>query len=247
MFHQHFSLITDPSGNSIDNLNVVSLAYLRGDLGVTCGSRWRWSSRFLPLCGLRRQSLDIRLIHIHQDVLWLYISVNDLTLGVQVVQALQNLQRERDKTQLLIAFDLLYNQTIRQWMKNMHLSNNALDTRQRQALVVGLNNPLQQMVAEDFKHHTHIWQSMLKGNDAERISGALQEHKPKAPAHCELFSKNKRAESGQSAESHSCGSRDWAAPKSKYRIHWKHTSGRLTEIYACTVVWISLDNHAKVA
>lgn len=41
-------------------------------------------------------------------------------------------------------------------MKDMHLSNNALDTWQRQALVVGLNNPLQQMVAEDFKHHTHI-------------------------------------------------------------------------------------------
>ena len=38
-----------------------------------------------------------------------------------------------------------------------YLSDYALDTRQRQTLVVGFNNPLQQVVTEHLKHHTHIW------------------------------------------------------------------------------------------
>lgn len=38
-----------------------------------------------------------------------------------------------------------------------YLSDYALDTRQRQTLVVGFNNPLQQMVTKHLKDHTHIW------------------------------------------------------------------------------------------
>lgn len=41
-----------------------------------------------------------------------------------------------------------------------YLSDNALDTWQWQTLVVGFNNPLQQVVTEHLKHHTHIWREV---------------------------------------------------------------------------------------
>lgn len=38
-----------------------------------------------------------------------------------------------------------------------YLSDYALDTWQRQTLVVGFNNPLQQVVTQHLEYHTHIW------------------------------------------------------------------------------------------
>ena len=40
-----------------------------------------------------------------------------------------------------------------------YLSNDALHTGQWQALVVGLDDPLEQMVAQDFKHHADVFHS----------------------------------------------------------------------------------------
>lgn len=37
-----------------------------------------------------------------------------------------------------------------------YLSNDALDTGQRKALVVRLDDPLQQMMTQNLKHHTDI-------------------------------------------------------------------------------------------
>lgn len=52
----------------------------------------------------------------------------------------------------------------------LYLSDNALDTWQWQTLVVGFNNPLQQVVTEHLKHHTHIWDGELRTNNIISLS-----------------------------------------------------------------------------
>lgn len=61
----------------------------------TCGARGRRRSSPLPLCGFSRQLPDVRLIHTHQNVLRFDVGVDDVTLGVQIVQTLKYLQCKR--------------------------------------------------------------------------------------------------------------------------------------------------------
>lgn len=61
---------------------------------ATCWSRWGRGSSFLPLSCLHRHSPDKHVIHAHQDVLRFDVRVDDLTLGMQVVQTLQDLQTQ---------------------------------------------------------------------------------------------------------------------------------------------------------
>lgn len=61
----------------------------------TCWSGWRWSSSFLPFCRLHGHTSHKGIVHAHQDVLWFDISVDDFTFAVQVVQTLQDLQRNQ--------------------------------------------------------------------------------------------------------------------------------------------------------
>ena len=45
--------------------------------------------------GVRRDLPDVCLVDADEDVLRLDVSVNDLTLGVQVVQALEDLNKQK--------------------------------------------------------------------------------------------------------------------------------------------------------
>ena len=49
----------------------------------------------MPLGGLRSHFLDVGLIDGQQDVLRFDVRVDDFTLGVEVVQPLQDLQHKR--------------------------------------------------------------------------------------------------------------------------------------------------------
>ena len=61
---------------------------------LTCRAGGGRSSTLLPLGGLRRHSLDVGLVDGQQDVLWFDVCVDDFTLGVEVVQPLQDLQHK---------------------------------------------------------------------------------------------------------------------------------------------------------
>lgn len=63
---------------------------------MTCRTRGRGSSSLLPLVRFGGHSLDIRLIDGEKNVLRLDVCVDDLTLAVEVVQALENLQCSRN-------------------------------------------------------------------------------------------------------------------------------------------------------
>lgn len=64
---------------------------------ITCRARWWGSPRSLPLCCLCSQPANVLVIHTQQDVLRLYICVNDPTLCMQVIQTLKNLKaREKE-------------------------------------------------------------------------------------------------------------------------------------------------------
>lgn len=64
---------------------------------ITCRAR-RWGSpRPLPLCCLCSQPANVLVIDTQQDVLRLYICVDDSTLCMQIIQPLKNLQaREKE-------------------------------------------------------------------------------------------------------------------------------------------------------
>lgn len=47
----------------------------------------------MPLCGLSSQAPDVGIPYTQQDVLGLDICVDDLALGVEVIQAVQHLER----------------------------------------------------------------------------------------------------------------------------------------------------------
>lgn len=64
---------------------------------ITCRARGWGSPRSLPLCCLCSQPANVLIIHTQQDVLRLYICVDDSTFCMQVIQTLKNLQaREKE-------------------------------------------------------------------------------------------------------------------------------------------------------
>lgn len=81
----------------ISHLPIVGCIHVSTSLWCvcTCRSRGGWSSSPLPLCCLGSHLLDVGLVDRQQDVLWLDVCMDDLTLGVKVVQALENLQEGR--------------------------------------------------------------------------------------------------------------------------------------------------------
>lgn len=64
----------------------------------TCRARGGRCPSPLPLSGFSCKFPDIRLIHTHQDIFRLDVGVDDLTLGVQVVQTLQYLGNKQTQT-----------------------------------------------------------------------------------------------------------------------------------------------------
>ncbi len=45
----------------------------------------------MEIGSIRSDLPGVTLVHANEDVLWLDVSVNDLTFGVQIVKALENL------------------------------------------------------------------------------------------------------------------------------------------------------------
>ena len=80
----------------------------------------------MEVCSISSNFSNVRLPNTDEDVFRLYVGVNDLALGVEVVKALQ---------------DLLHNQFhVVQW----------------DALVVTSNYELEEVVTKNFKDHAHV-------------------------------------------------------------------------------------------
>ena len=77
---------------------VLMNKHLNACLSRTCWTRGRWCPSPLPLCSFGCELPDVRLINTHQDVFWLDVCVDDLTLCVQIVQTLEYLENECVKT-----------------------------------------------------------------------------------------------------------------------------------------------------
>lgn len=70
----------------------------------TCWSR-RWGgSRLLPFRCLHGHTPNKRVIHTHQDVLWLDVCVDDFTFRVEIVQTLQDLRTHGDEQTQIVLF-----------------------------------------------------------------------------------------------------------------------------------------------
>ena len=75
-------------------LCVCVFVCVRACVSHTCWTGGRRCPSPLPLCGFSCELSYIRLINAHEDILRLNVCVDDLTLCVQVVQALENLWNE---------------------------------------------------------------------------------------------------------------------------------------------------------
>ena len=76
--------------------------------------------------GLGGDLPDVRLVDADEYVLGLYVGVDDLTLGVQVVEALE------------------------------HLPHYQLHVLERDPLVVAPDDELEEVVAQHLEHHAHV-------------------------------------------------------------------------------------------
>lgn len=59
-------------------------------VALTSGT-WQFEAQSLKLYSIRGQLPDVGLIHTHEDVLRFNVRVDDLTLGVEIVQPFKNL------------------------------------------------------------------------------------------------------------------------------------------------------------
>jgi len=98
-------------------------AHMNKCLSHTCRTRRRRGPSPLPLCRFSCELPDIRLINTHQDILWLDVCVDDLTLCVQVIQALEYLKINESKMidrvqKLHCIYELIKNK----YIKNIYIS-----------------------------------------------------------------------------------------------------------------------------
>ena len=92
---------------------------------LTCGPR-ELHAHLVEVGRLGGDLPDVGLVDADEDVLWLDVGVDDLALGVQVVEALE------------------------------HLPHYQLHVLERDALVVAPDDELEEVVAQHLEHHAHV-------------------------------------------------------------------------------------------